>query len=76
MKLYEKQPLDILHGFLTFLTFGLNYATFKLKAIILVPRLLDKPGLPQLRWAWLLGMQCSNIEIHMRDVSKPASAGE
>jgi len=62
--------------FLTFLTFGLNNATFKLKAIILVPRLSDKPGLPQLRWAWLLGMQYSNIEIRMRDVSKPASAGE
>jgi hypothetical protein len=63
--------------FLTFFfTFGLNNATFKLKAIILVPRLLDKPGLPQLRRAWLLGMQCSNIKILMRDVSKPASAGE
>jgi carbon starvation protein CstA len=52
-----------------FPTFGLSNVKCDLKAIVIVTRLLNKHGPQPLRWAWLLSMQCANINTWVMLVS-------
>jgi hypothetical protein len=72
MNLYEKQPLDILHGFFNFLNIWAEQCHLQIEGNSFSTKIVRQAwtSTVELRWAWLLGMQCWNIEIHMRDVSK------
>jgi hypothetical protein len=57
------QEATIRHSFYLLFILQPGFKNVALKAIIQVARLLEGLGPTLLKWAWLLGMDCTNMDI-------------